>query len=1496
MPLALAPAARAQGAKQSIPESPIADKDADHVRERSAWFLRGRIIPGKPSAELRRRAFEIKMQMRTQRAAFLAATSSAQTSGGQAAGAWVPLGPVPLASDASGTGLQDYHQVSGRATAVAIDPADPSGNTVYIGGAQGGIWKSTNAANSIAANVTWTAIADSQSTLSIGALAIQPGNNDPTKTVILAATGEANNSADSYFGLGILRSANAGNTWTLIPSTNNGTLSLTGLGGARMAFSNANTVVAAMATTSEGLVDGAVTSSTKRGLYTSLDAGQSWTYNAITDPGGPADATSATSVVYNSAAGEFVAAIRFHGFYSSPDGVNWTRLAAQPGGSQLSTSACPPQSTSNGSSCPIYRGELTVVPGRNEMYAWYISLDFSGDPLDGGIWQSLNGGASWTEINDSGITNCGDTYGCGVTQGYYDLELQATPNGPATDLYAGAINVYKCTITAINPTCAATPFLNLTHAYGCSPIGAPAHVHPDQHAIAFTIPSGGTDSGNVLLYFANDGGVYRALNGVSGLNTGSCGGTNQFDDLNQNLGSMTQFVTFSQHPTDPNTLLGGTQDNGSPATASATTSPSWINVYGGDGGFNAIDPATPASWFISNPDIAPAGLAIQQCPDGENCRESTFNQVISSGDLGGDDGGFYFPYILDPQSNSAIVVGTCRVWRGPRVGGAFTALSPNFDTRGSGVCSGSEINLIRALAAGGPTDSNGSQVIYATTDGPGPLNLSTPVGGNVWATTNATTGTSAFIEVTGTINPNQFPVSSVAIDTSDATGKTAYVAIMGFTGSAGHVWKTTNAGSTWSDFTANLPDSPANAVVVDPAGIVFVGTDVGVFESSTSSASWNEVGPSTASGQSGFLPNVAVTALAIFNSGGQKLLRASTYGRGVWQFNLLPSFLMAITNSPQTIFPSQSATFAGTVTALGGYSSNIGLSCIAASSAPPSTCSPSPLVLLATTNTPFTLTASGAVGDYNFFAQGTGSDANQTVQRAPITLHVVNFGVTATSPASITMAPGSTSSAVTFQVTASGSFNQSVTVTCSVSIPSGTCNLTPGNTVHPTSSAPASMSASVTAPASAAVGNYTATIQATTIGAPAALTTSFGVSVVSQDFTLSSSTSSQTAASGQTTGAYNLTIQPSGNSFSSPITLACPSGLPSGAKCNFSQNPVTPGTSAAHVALTISTASSTPVGSSSITVTASSGQLSHSVTVTLIVTGAAPNSLQLATTQNFAGDADAGSQVTAAATVTANYNGKVNVACDAGALSGQCSITPSNPVTVIAGTATTLTLTLNIPGSAAPNPSNSYNVKLTASDVSGQPTQTATLPLTVIQDFNLSSTTPSQSISPGQTTGPYNLTINPVGAAFNTAITLTCPTPPPLAQCQFSPSTPITPGTTPVNLVMTISTGGASSAAQPASRLLLLAAMMGLPGLGIVWNASPRRKPKRRCARLSWLLLFVFALSSCGGGAASGSGGGGGTGPGGGAGQQITPGTYMVNVTGTSGSLVHSTPVQLVVQ
>ncbi|MGA8212059.1 MAG: hypothetical protein WB799_00595 [Candidatus Sulfotelmatobacter sp.] len=1490
LPFSLLSIAHAQGAKKTEPETPIADADADHEEQRSEWFLRGRVVPGKSSAELRHRAYQAKMQARAARLARAQAVHP-DSQPPPSSGGWTPLGPVPLASDATGDGFQDYHQVSGRATAVAIDPADPTGNTVYIGGAQGGVWKSTNATVGTANNVIWTAVTDDQATLSIGSIAIQPGNSNPAQSVILVGTGEADNSADSYFGLGFLRSADGGNTWAPIISTaNSGTLSFSGLGATRMAFSTASgqtsTVVAAMAATAEGLTDGAVTSNTYRGLYTSTDAGQTWTYDALFS--GASETTSATSVVYNTSAGLFFAAERYHGLYSSPDGLTWTRLANQPGtAGLLSTTACPQAYVTT---CPIYRGEITVVPGRNEMYAWFVSLSPTDAPVDQGIWQSKNGGTSWTQISDGGITDCGDSDGCGVQQGFYNLELLAVPNGSAaTDLYAGAINLYKCSISTSNPTCSNTPFMNLTHVYGCEPLSALAHVHPDQHALAYTLPSSGTD----LMYFANDGGIYRALNGFTGLATGSCAGKNQFDDLNQNLGSMTQFVSFSQHPTDSNALLGGTQDNGSPATATATTSSSWGNVLGGDGGYNAIDPNT-GNWFATNPDTGSGTLNILECSSGANCNDNLFNVVVSSSNLGGDDGSFYFPYILDPQSTTSLLVGTCRVWRGPRSGGAYTALSLNFETFGTGTCAGSEVNVVRALAAGGPSDANGSKIIYATTDGPGPSDLSAPVGGNVWVTTNATavSGTvSNFANVTlngpggSSINPNQFPISSIAIDSSDRTGNTAYVTVMGFTGGTGHVWQTTNAGARWIDFTGTLPDSPVNAVVVDPSThILYVGTDVGVFQSPTSSAAWTELGPASNSQQSGFLPNVAVTALALFNSGGKKLLRASTYGRGVWQFNLIaaPDFQISVSNTPLTAFAGTTPTFKGTVTAVNGYNDSVTLSCTAGASSPPTPCPPTPPTFTpSSTGNAFSLATGGAIGDYSFNLQAAGSDPNNTTHVFALNLHVVNLGLTTPSPGSVTEPRGATSPPVTFQVTAEGSFNQSVSLTCgfSPSISGAACAFTPGATVNPTSASPANMTATVTVPAGTATGSYTVTLQATTSAAPAPLTTSFTMVVTTNpDFILSEPSPFPNVKVGSTGTAGPIAIA-SQDGFSNAVTLSF--GDTFGANsCSIS--PASVSTFPATVNLIIN-GTSFNAGTYQIAVQGTSGSKNHSLGVPFyvgdyLITG--PLTLSSAP----------GVQIPAHLTFSSTnfYSGQVNATCDAKALPGaQCSLSPSNPITIKAAASVPVTATLNVPNSATPGP---YNININTQDISGAPTAVWAITLTVIQDFALGSLTPStQAVTPGQSAS-YNFSVLPVGSSFTNAVTLSCSGAPVTSLCSFS-TNPVTPGSSSVNVVMTIATTSSSASLSPPGRAtatIFYALWLALPGLTLLGIRGRGKKLAKTVLPASLLGVFLLALllPSCGGGGSNGGGGGGS----GGQQQGTKPGTYAITVTGTSGTLSHQAP------
>jgi len=1086
-------------------------------------------------------------------------------------------------------------------TSVAIDPADKNGNTVYIGGANGGVWKSVNAgsASPNPANIVWKPLTDNQPTLAIGAIAVQPGNSNPSASVILAGTGEANSSDDSYYGRGILRSQDGGNTWTLITQATTGQ-SFAGLGFSRIAFSSANNqiVVAAATATAHGITSGLLDPAAQnRGLYYSADAGQTWNFAVLNDGGVAALPESATSVAYDAAANKFFAAVRFHGFYSSADGANWTRLASQPGGAPLASSVCPATPASN--ACPIYRGELAVVPGRNEMYAWYVDAANT----DMHIWQSKDAGASWQPINDASITNCGDPFaGCGTANALYGMELAAVPNGAtATDLYAGAVNIYKCQINSVVPDCSGTgpnQFVNLTHAYGCSPLASTAHVHPNQHGVDFLVV-GAKD----VMYFANDGGIYRALDGFTGLTTGTCGAANQIDDLNQTLGSLGQVVSFAQSTSDMNTILMGVKSNGSPATGSAESSPTWSPVDGSDGGYTAIFSGSPPEWFTEN-----SGVSIQRCTKASACHSSDFSMVVTASKLGGDQAGIFTPYILDPQAKaSELIVGTCRVWRGTGTGTGFTALSSSFDT-GSGGCTGAEINKVGALAVGGPTDGNGfSNVIYAGTDGLGPnaAGSGAQKSGRVWVTTNAAGGPSSWVDRTGGINPDNFPISSIALDSSDGTGHTAYAAIMGF--QVSRVWKTTSAGVSWTDFSGSgasaLPDAPVDVLALDPqTSTLYAGTDAGVFSSPTSNPAWTQVGPASSSGIAGFLPDVPVTALQIFTGSGIKRLRASTYGRGIWEFALPtgPDFQIAMPAASQDIFPRQTAVFNGTVSAFNGYNGEVTLTCTAGSTSPPAVCSFAPATpfVPSTSGTPFTLTATGATGDYFFEVHGSGDDPNATTHTFAAALHVIDFAIGAPSPGSLTVPRGTASSPVVFQVSGLGSFSLPVNLSCT-GLPAGaTCTFNPSATVNPSSSALVDASVTIAVPASAAVGASTILIVANVDGAPAAKSQNLALTVtLNPDFSLTQAAPLPAIMVGtQASTTINIAAQ---DGFADNVALTCSSA------CSVSPSSVSLNTTTTTASATVTVdATNLAPGNYSLTLTGASPSKNHAFTIPFTVVAA----------------------------------------------------------------------------------------------------------------------------------------------------------------------------------------------------------------------------------------------------------------------------------------------------
>ena len=202
-------------------------------KQEAAWFLKGRAtLSGTSSVAPSSSALNAVRQRSMKQQSPVAPGSPADTYIGTQ---WTPLGPAPTISAASGAD-QDYGFVSGRATAIVVDQDDLTGNTVYVGGATSGLWRSTNAMSADVTQVTWQPLIDNQPTLSVGSIAIQPGHTG----VILVGTGEPNSSVDSYYGLGILRSTDTGAHWTLISSADAGASPFHGLAFAKIAFSTDN--------------------------------------------------------------------------------------------------------------------------------------------------------------------------------------------------------------------------------------------------------------------------------------------------------------------------------------------------------------------------------------------------------------------------------------------------------------------------------------------------------------------------------------------------------------------------------------------------------------------------------------------------------------------------------------------------------------------------------------------------------------------------------------------------------------------------------------------------------------------------------------------------------------------------------------------------------------------------------------------------------------------------------------------------------------------------------------------------------------------------------------------------------------------------------------------------------------------------------------------------------------------------------------------------------
>ncbi len=391
--------------------------------------------------------------------------------------------------------------------------------------------------------------------------------------------------------------------------------------------------------------------------------------------------------------------------------------------------------------------------------------------------------------------------------------------------------------------------------------------------------------------------------------------------------------------------------------------------------------------------------------------------------------------------------------------------------------------LVRSLAAGGPASSAtsaqnaGAQVIYAgmagALDGGGNL------GGHLFSTAAAGTANSATpwtdlaaspvsndTASAGKFNPGGFDLSSIAVDPHDATGETVYATVMGFAGNgtnAPHLYRSVDGGAHWTNISSNLPNAPANSVVVDPndANTLYIALDTGVYVTTqvsncATTNCWSIYGAG--------LPNTPVVELAAAvgmptGDGRTGELRAATYGRGIWQIPLLTAALPAapaMSVAPVSLtFPLQAAGTASaaqtvTVTNTGNapltisqvtvtgdfYSTD---SCVRSSIAAGASCAVQVSFLPSATGTRsgvLTIYGNVAGGQATVSLSGTGA-AGAAVVLNPV---ILSFGATtvgATSAAqNVTISNTGGVASTLSAISASGDFTVTAN-TCGTTLPAG---------------------------------------------------------------------------------------------------------------------------------------------------------------------------------------------------------------------------------------------------------------------------------------------------------------------------------------------------------------------------------------------------------------------------------------------------------------------------
>ena len=558
-------------------------------------------------------------------------------------------------------------------------------------------------------------------------------------------------------------------------------------------------------------------------------------------------------------------------------------------------------------------GCLDAVQGGLEV-STCLAASVSGPPtaLDG-AYVSKDFGQTWTKMMDwSQLTLPGTNSALGPAgtalgydpgvQSWYNLWIDADPTSTDALTHAptrvafGLEEVWENAVFGEpqnGASAAATPWKVIARYWNACAFSLPGFqcngaaspipgttTHPDQHAGLFVPDASG---GGVTLLAGNDGGAFlqHVAAGTDFSNDRWGNGAND---------GLATLLPYHLSAAKDGTIVAGLQDNGE---MKITPSGYEVMIFGGDGFFTAIDPDNSKNIIEEY-----VGGVVAITNDGG----STWKHV----DPGLTSPLFATPLQQDPGSAGHLLIGGRDV---QETVAAYTQPCTMINTPAKETCPGFSWTKVFDLGtADHPGDASATNTAADPNNRLSAVDL---VGDNAYVgycgpcsgTSQHRFGRGLATNVGGALpgqrltsngwhviaNPAGLPrryLTSVRMD--PATPRTVYATLGGYSThwlppgalfqesvGAGHVFKSVDGGNSFVDVSGNLPDTPADWVVIHGTRLV-VGTDLGVFISSTlDGGTWRVLSN---------LPAFTTSALT-FAPNDPNLLLAATFGRGIWSFH-----------------------------------------------------------------------------------------------------------------------------------------------------------------------------------------------------------------------------------------------------------------------------------------------------------------------------------------------------------------------------------------------------------------------------------------------------------------------------------------------------------------------------------------------------------------------------------------------------------------------------------